>query len=237
MATFLEHFLHFFFPITCEACGCGLPADDYYRVCQSCREKIRFISGLYCRRCGIPLPDGGQHCYHCRQKSSFPYEFLRAATVYEGAVAGLIYQLKYRHKDYLKRFLAKLLTDALNQYPELAEADMVIPVPLHWTRKFNRGYNQSALLAEIVARHMNKPFFETILSKKRFTSPQVGLNRDKRLENLQNAFAVRNRATIKGKKILLIDDVCTTTSTLEQCAATLRRAGAAQVSALTIARD
>ncbi|OGS17714.1 MAG: hypothetical protein A2219_05220 [Elusimicrobia bacterium RIFOXYA2_FULL_50_26] len=237
MATFFEHFLHFFFPITCEACGCGLPADDYYRVCAACREKIRAISGLYCRRCGIPLPDGGEHCYHCREKKSFHYERLRAAAVYDGIVPGLIYQFKYLHKEYLKRFLGKLLVEALGQYPELLHTDIVIPVPLHWTRKFQRGYNQSALLAAIVAGHINKPFNDSILLKSKFTSPQVGLNREKRLQNLANAFVVRNPAYIKGKTILLIDDVCTTTSTLEQCAATLRRAGSTHVSALVLARD
>lgn len=234
--TILQHILHFFFPITCTCCHTDLPADDYYRICATCLENIKMIEGFYCLKCGIPLPDGGAHCFHCREKTSYHFENIRSVAVYEGLARDLIGKFKYQSKDYLNRFLGRLLIYAIDKY-SYNDVDIVIPVPIHWLKKMRRGYNQSELLAIVTAKYISKPLISNILIKTRLTRPQMRLNRENRIANLGGSFSVREKELIKGKNILLIDDVCTTGATIEECAKVLTRSGANKVYGLTVARD
>ena len=234
---FLHHFLHFFFPVTCAACGADLPADDYYRVCGNCVQRLPLIEGLFCQTCGVPLPDGGAHCYRCRKNPKRHYAIIRSAASYEDALKDLLHKFKYQNRDYLDRFFGKLLIDTTTLHPALLEADAIIPVPLHWTKKLRRGYNQSELLAVQLSRALGKPLLHTHLKKHRFTSSQASLTREKRLINLSSCFSCDNPQDLKGKTILLVDDVCTTGSTIDACAMALRQAGASAVHGLTVARD
>lgn len=212
--------LALFFPVRCACCGAALPHDDACRVCPACAGRIRLASGPVLR------PVNFRHV-----------EFIRSGCVYEGPARELLRKFKYGGRDYLSGFLAKTLIYALNSEPRFAEADAVVAVPLHWTRRLARGYNQSELLAREAAQYLGKPLLRGALARSRKTLPQFHLSRAERLENLRGCFSVRGRAAVKGKKLLLVDDICTTAATLEECARALRKAGASKVFGLTAARD
>ena len=237
MAGTLQRILGLFFPVTCIACGKDLPGDDYYRICDGCTTKIRLVEGLFCRKCGRPLPDGGAHCFDCRKKGRSHYEYARSAGVYEGLLRELIHKFKYQNKDYLDRLLGKMLIDAAERHKIIPETDAIIAVPLHWTKRMRRGYNQAGLLALRVAGHFGKPLIKRAVVRKKMTKTQIGLTREKRFENMKDSFAVRDAEAVRNKRILLIDDVCTTTATIDHCARALKKAGAKSVFALTLARD
>jgi ComF family protein len=212
-------------------------ADDHYRLCPDCFRSLKPLEGLLCQRCGLPLPDGGAHCYDCRKNPSAAFDRIRSAGSYGGLLKGLILQFKYQHKDFIVRPLARLLLDALDRAPFPVPVNLVAPVPLHWFKRFRRGYNQAELLAAAVAAHLDKPHLPCLLRRTRYTTAQSRLDRRARRANLAGCFSVRDHAATKGKSVLLIDDVCTTTATIHACAQALKSAGAKTVYGLTVARD
>jgi len=152
---------------------------------------------------------------------------------YEGALRGLIHLYKYGRVRTLAKPLADFLSAAL---PRDERFDAVTPVPLHWRRQWQRGFNQSELLAKALSRRCGIPVVHA-LRRVRATSAQAGLSNTRRRQNVTAAFAGRRAARLlKGKRVLLIDDVMTTGSTATACALTLKRAGAARVALLTVAR-
>lgn len=225
------------FPITCAACGVPLPSDDEYGICLRCMAEIKFVhDGLFCRKCGRPLPSGGEHCWRCK-KEKFHFEYVRSAVLYCGVMRDLIHKFKYKKAEHLQKFFAKLVIDAAGRYKEILNCPVVIPVPLHWIKKFMRGYNQSEIIAAIYAEKLGKLLLRNVLVRKTYTRQQANLNRDERLRNIAGAFAVKRHQTIIGKEVLLIDDVVTTCATLEQCSRILKESGAKKVYCLTLAHD
>lgn len=229
--------ISFFFPITCSSCGCDLPADDNLKVCAKCQKEIKLIDGLYCQLCGMPLKDGGYYCFLCRKKTKKYYENIRSSGVYDGVLRLLIHKFKYKGRDFLSKFFGSLLVETLKKQRYINDIDYVVPVPLHWFKKYKRGYNQAELLAFPLAVYLNKPLLKNNMIRSKFTLPQFTLNKQKRIKNLSNVFKYRNNATLKNKTILLVDDICTTGTTIDQCSKVLKEAGAKKVYALVLARD
>jgi ComF family protein len=151
-----------------------------------------------------------------------------------GTAEQLVYGLKFYHIKAMARAVAELAYPLLAG-EEFANVDMIVPVPLHWKRFYQRGYNQSELLAIMLGRKIHKPC-RKVLKRIRPTTRQATLSREERLKNLKNAFAVPHPEKVKDQKILLVDDVLTTGATLHACAETLLTAGAASVVVFTIAR-
>ncbi len=206
-------------------------------LCGACFAKLRFLSSPCCAACGIPFefdPGGADTlCGACiRERPS--YDRARAVFRYDDSSRSLV--LAFKHGDRIDaapayaRWLARA-GDGL-----IADVDLIAPVPLHWTRLFHRRYNQSALLANALARLASRPVAPDLLRRKRRTPSQGGLGRAERARNVRGAFAVRAGRLVEGKRILLIDDVLTTGATVEACATVLRKAGAASVDVLTLAR-
>lgn len=232
-----RHLINIIFPITCTSCGIDLPIDDSLRVCVVCKNNIKAIDNSYCCKCGLFLPDGGENCFFCLQKPKYYFEFIRSYGIYDGVLKKLIQRFKYNNKDYLGKFLGELMISTINNCDELIMADCIIPVPMHWFKKLTRGYNQTELLAKHISQHFDKPLLLNTLSRNKLSGSQVKLQRLKRIENIKGCFNINKREEIKGKDVLLIDDVATTCSTLNECAKTLRKAGASKVYCLTTARD
>jgi ComF family protein len=130
-----------------------------------------------------------------------------------------------------------MLFDAWGDHEGLGPVDAVVPVPLHWIRRRGRGYDQALLLAKDFSRRVGVPVEEGVLRRRRATKPQTELGRDERRENVRDAFEARRPEAVKGRTILLVDDVCTTGATIEACARALKAAGAKRVGALTAARQ
>jgi ComF family protein len=170
-------------------------------------------------------------CGVCRRK---PQTLDRVWTYgpYAGNLRQVIHLLKYDGM----RPLAQLLGERCARQSDAAQqADLIVPAPLHWTKRLERGFNQSLLLAQAVARRQALPCVPRALRRKRATPPQAGLSGVQRRAGLRGAFAAK-RELVEGKRILLVDDVVTTGATLEACAKALRRAGAVRVTAMAAAR-
>ncbi len=150
---------------------------------------------------------------------------------------GVIHAFKYADQPYLSSYLAGWMNKEWDKYPDLKEAQLILPVPLYKKKQRQRGYNQSELLARELAKLRNLPLDTTSLIRSRNTPSQTKLGREGRLQNMSGAFSCVNPAAVKGKIVLLIDDVATTGATLEGCAEALKAAGAKKVIAYTLARE
>ena len=234
-----KYVLHFFFPRTCFCCGCDLPARADGFLCGACEKQLEIPGPHICQRCGEVLKSGGAHCYACRGSKANKYKcrLIRSAFVFNAASRALVHALKYQQADYVADKMGQLLYQQFAHYPELAEADLIIPVPLHPKKKRARGYNQSELLARAFSRCTGLALDTLALQRTRDTVSQTKLGRQGRLENMVGAFTCSHPESVKGKIVLLIDDVATTGATLEGCAVALRQAGAKRVFAYTFARE
>ncbi len=214
------------FPPHCAGCGRWGAL-----LCTHCREAITPIPAPVCPRCGRPTLTPNL-CAVCRRDPP-PLTAIRSAAVFDGPLRAAIHRLKYRGQQSLARPLGMLMAEA---WPSsLFDADGLIPVPLHPSRERERGYNQAYLLAKTLGQHLGLPVIGEALYRIRPTQPQVYLDAPSRRENVANAFAAGS-ASVKGRRLVLIDDVCTTAATLSACAEALWQAGAAQVWAYTLAR-
>lgn len=201
-------------------------------------SKLRFLSGALCRRCGTPFEiavDTDQECGACLADPP-AYDRARAALEYGDISRDLVLALKYQGRrdslDLLASWMAAAGTDLLS------DADLIVPVPLHYIRLVRRGFNQSAWLAAALSRRSGIPLGVDVLKRTKSTPIQGGLSAEGRRRNVQGAFKVRpGRMTkVKGQKILLVDDVLTTGATAEACSRALKQAKAECVEVLTLAR-
>jgi competence protein ComFC len=178
-------------------------------------------------------------CFACRLEP--PRFVIRAATTYDGVIPPAVFRFKYAGRKSLAQPFGSLLRYAWHQYPELHDVGALIPVPLFARKERLRGYNQAELLAKNLSAEVSRPVLP-LLVRTRKTPTQTSLNRVQRQTNLHGAFALHpyalaRRDAWKGQSVLLIDDVATTTSTLQECAKVLHRAGIRTVRALVLARD
>jgi ComF family protein len=220
------------FPPACEVCR----APGLFPLCFACLAAMPVIAAPWCARCGQPLAaaDGGGGCRWCRRRPS-AFVRVRSSGIYAGVLREAIHALKFRGCRAMARPLGALMARAAADDPFAAHLDAVVPVPLHPTRLRARGFNQSALLAAVVARELGG--LATVagaLVRADLTSSQVGLAVDERRRNVRDAFAAGIR--LEGRRVLLIDDVVATGATAAACVKALRAAGAERVLVLTAAR-
>jgi ComF family protein len=236
-----DRLLHALLPAPCLGCGTPLPAPrsaaaPTLGLCQACRSRLRPLPSGGCAICGRPLQAAGLPpgwpCQACRdEKPSF--DRLLAVWSYEEPLTAVIRALKFRRLDYLGRHLGEVLAGRFAA--DLERIDLVVPVPLHWRRRFLRGYNQAERIARPLASRLGLPL-APLLRRARATPPQSLLGKAARVANLRRAFRVPDPARLRGRHLLLVDDVATTGATLEAAAAVLRAAGAAAVTAVTAGR-
>lgn len=222
-------------PPRCLICGKVINNDN--SLCPDCFKNINFIIKPYCICCGKPLSYGEAQslkCPTCLNKKTL-FRFCRSAVKYDDASKKLILDFKFLDHLENKKLLSNWLLMAGKDIFD-AGIDLIVPVPLHFTRLLKRKYNQSAVIANQLSKLSQIPADYTSLKKIKRTAPQISCNGKQRLNNVKKAFCVINAEKIKGKRIVLIDDVYTTGSTLKECAKALKKAGAKSVDALTIAR-
>ncbi len=231
-----RHALDLLFPPQCLRCR--VPTDAAGTLCPTCWQGITFITHPQCAACGLPFPydlGNGVLCGACvGQRPAF--ERARAVMIYDDASRDLLLAFKYADRTDAAPAYGAWLARAGGEL--LAEAELTVPVPLHWTRLFGRRYNQAQLLARAVGRISGCAVAPNLLRRQRKTPPQGRLTPAQRRANLVGAFAVGRRAaaSIRDKRVLLVDDVLTTGATASACARTLLRAGAGAVDVLTLAR-
>jgi ComF family protein len=227
----LYHFfwesLDWIFPPHCGGCN-----DLGKRWCSNCQSKTELIKLPVCNKCGGPVIQ--KEFVHKRCISEFnSIEFIRAYGIYRSPLSNAIHKLKYHHDIGISESLAPYI---IQLYKEINwETDYIIPVPLSREKLNERGFNQAKLIATPFSLAINRPLLSNVLVKIYDTKSQVGLSREERTINVQNAFIVREDI-IAGKRIVLVDDVSTTGATLEACAKALKKAGAASIVGLTLAK-
>jgi ComF family protein len=215
-------------------------------LCRDCVNDVFPVEAPICISCGFIYKSrqgDNRLCEDCIS-SPKPFRMARAPVVYDRALMNLIHSFTYRNKTQLVKPLGGLLFYAFQRWWDADGIDMVIPVPLYGSRLKQRGYNQAFLLIEhwrkIAAQFSmditGLQFNNNCLSRNRSTAPQTGLGRDERNTNMKNAFHIRDAESIRGKRILLVDDVYTTGATVNECARELLDSGARFVDVLTVAR-
>ncbi len=235
-----EAALDWVYPRHCYDCGRPIYEPGRSVLCRDCARLLQEtrLDGHVCSVCGMPLPAApgdGALCLTCMAEERY-FDRARSFFSYAGPVAPVIRSFKFRGEFFLG---PRLLEHALRRGwmpPQLEPPAAIVPVPLHRRRRRERGYNQAALLGRVLARHFRCPLIDRALKRTRHTSRQTGLSRTRRLDNVRGAFAITRPRAVRKMNLLVVDDVMTTGATVDECCKVLKRADAATVQALTLAR-
>jgi len=214
------------FPPTCPGCG-----EFAVRWCEACQQAVEVISDPVCEVCGMPLEKSGR-CLACLNARPH-FDAMRSWAVFNGTLRDALHNLKYKRNFGLGISLAEQIHRDFGKFPW--PVDALVPIPLSRGRQAQRGYNQVMLVAVPLADSMNLPTLPSALCRMRETRTQVGLNAHERRQNVQQIFQADSRL-VRGRRILLMDDVITTGATIADAARALREAGASAVYAFSIAR-
>src|SRR5690606_2557521 len=224
------------YPQRCVACGAA--TAEAHALCPRCWGGLAFIERPFCERLGTPFAVDIGGLLLSPAAIADPPVFARARAVarFDGAAWEMVHRLKYGDRMDLAEAMGRMMVRAGSEI--LAEAEVLLPVPLHRTRLFSRRFNQAAALARVISRHAGVPWEAEVLRRVKRTRPQAGLTRPQRAGNLQGAFAVppERRMAVEGRSVVLVDDVLTTGATANAASRALLRAGARQVDVLAFAR-
>jgi len=239
-----EGLLNLVFPLDCKICEKPIRESKGYSICEDCFKTIELIEQPYCMKCGKPLiptdffkQNREILCLDCKIKK-YSFEFSRSTGIYDKVLRKCIHLFKYYGEKKLAKPLGKLMIDYLLENNEFENKfDLIIPIPLHKNDLKKRGFNQSALLGKVIGNYFSIPIGESILKKKKLIPFQVNLSKKEREKNILNAFSVEKPEEIKGKNVLILDDVFTTGSTVAECAKELKKARANKIYVLTLARS
>ncbi len=236
LRSYFESFLEILYPEknTCFICDkYDKEIKDKY-ICCNCNKKLERLTGNLCKKCSKPINNDTTHlCNECKKDTKF-FETVKSPLKYTGLVKKSIYDFKYYDKTYYYKLFGSILLDYMvnNNYMDF---DLIIPIPLHKSKLRSRGYNQSELIAKFLSVKTNIKYSNCVKRIKK-TNVQNQLSKIKRRQNIKNAFLLTNLHIINNKRILLIDDIYTTGSTINECSKLLIENGAHSVYGLTIAR-
>ncbi len=223
----IDSLLNFIFPVACVVCGAQVFERRYSAVCPLCWNRLSQVAPPICPRCGMPAVAIEGPCGRCRTGENV-FDFARSAVLFNDCAREIVHHLKYSDRVSLAKPIGRMLRELMNR--ELFTARVVIPVPLHRSRERERGFNQ----AELIAKELALPVDARLLRRRKKTPTQTGLSRSERARNLTAAFELRG--IVAGKNVLIVDDVLTTGSTMNEIARVLKRGKAQRVEVLTFAR-
>jgi len=232
----LRAFLSLIYPPSCEACGAAVEHPSY--LCTRCAAGAVRIEPPFCQVCSEPFHGAITGTFTCANCAGRQFHFSSAVARYssEGVVRDFIHRFKYFREYHLRHPLAAWAAEALDDARIRAQpVDALVPVPLFRARERGREFNQAEVIARLVGRKAALPVSDCLL-RTRNTTSQVAYDRKLLMENLRNAFRMRQSTSVRGLHLVLVDDVLTTGSTLDECAGVLLKAGAASVRAITVAR-
>lgn len=233
--------LQVLYPISCHCCGELLdestnPTPPF--CCDSCYHRLTFDPGNQCQRCASrigPHSNSINRCLSCQKERYHFHRTVRLGT-YDNLLRDVILRMKHGTGEPLAEWIGQLWIQERKQQLQELDADVIIPIPLHWRRRLRRGYNQSEALAESLAQSLRLPCLPSLLKRIRATLPQTSQSSEARRTNVQGAFRARSHSRLERSTVLLVDDVMTTGSTLSEAAKELRKAGASHVIATVLAR-
>ena len=229
MRKILRKILELLYPSTCIFCGklCG------EGICKACREKVKYIREPRCKKCGKPIESReAEFCYDCR-KQTFHYEQGRSLWLHQEPISNSIYAFKYKNRQVDGEVYGREMARRFEKLIRFWEIDVIIPVPIHKKKRRKRGFNQAELIAKEVGNILNIPVNCTSVVRMKETTPQKELGSRSRKRNLKRAFRVTD-CRLKGKRVLLIDDIYTTGSTIDSIAEILGKTGCEKIYFLTI---
>lgn len=213
--------LNLLYPQNCLICNYRLNILTQSPICETCFNKIHINAAASC------VENDGE---------GFAFDSALYASTYDDTIKRCIHLFKYEGKLQMVNLLGKLMVDFANKNINAHEIDLIVPVPLHPKKLRERQFNQSEVLASYLAKRLNKKIAKDKVKRIKYTMPQTELKRDERIKNVDGAFLAKDGHDLKGKTILLIDDVFTTGATLHECAKALKNAGAKKVVAFALAR-
>jgi ComF family protein len=234
-----DFLLDFVFPPHCLLCNSFICSDEtqdnaYPRnlVCRTCWDGLNILPHPFCPLCRSFLDQNLRKCPKCPQ--SLPLSLNRSLGVFDPYYQTLVHHFKYNRKFSIGKNLGRRLGEILRKEEFSKGFDYIIPVPLHSSRKRERGYNQSRILAEEISKTISVSLAEKVLIRRKKTKDQTHLSVEERERNVRGAFVVKANLTLQGKKVILVDDVMTTGATLMECARVLKEAGAKEVIGVTL---
>ena len=225
-----------FYPAVCA--GCGTDVDSRDGICGECESKLARIVPPFCAKCSEPFSGAVTSAFECANCAHRELYFDAAVSGFRsrGIIRKVILDFKYGRQAHLRHVVAGWLFATMeDDRIRTRQFDLIVPVPLHPARQRERGFNQAALLAELLS-HKTSIRREAVLERVRYTTSQTAFDRAERMENLHGAFRLRKNSDVRKLRVLLVDDVLTTGSTLSECARVLKNAGAVSVHAVTAAR-
>ncbi len=236
----------FVFPAHCILCNASIPSESGvsgesrpgFLVCQDCWEGLNILPHPFCPGCRSFLdhsPDMSVMLRRCPRCPESHPALNRSLGLFDPDYQILIHNFKYRRKTTLGKSLGRRLGEILKKESLLEEIDYLIPVPLHPSRQRERGYNQSKILGQGISERTALPLLDRALLRKKNTRDQTDLSPEEREKNVKDAFEVRDKSVLKGKGVLLVDDVMTTGATLRECSRVLKKAGARIIIGATLA--
>jgi competence protein ComFC len=214
----IERILRLLYPAKCMVCETILKEESAAFLCESCKKDLKRYGRGFHKAYGLPDIDG-----------------LFAAFIYADGIETAIHAFKFKNQPGLSETISLLLFEELNKHGSLPEFDYIVPVPMHPRKKRQRGYNQSELIARQLGEYFDKEVRTDVLIKTRYTRPQSRLKRKERMHNLEGAFSINPDISVEGKRILLVDDVLTTGTTINTCAKILKDMGAVLIYGIVIA--
>ena len=226
------------FPSRCVVCGIVLSNNERIRICSECLSRISFVKAPICSCCGLPFVnyEGTDHlCGECTSSKQY-FSVARSVGKFEEPLLDVIHQFKYKGKIAVGGTLGRLMAEFEYDSFSIEGYSLILPVPLHQGRLKERGFNQSVILAREIAMKYSIHLDFGILKRTIHTKPQTGLGKKQRSMNVKGAFEVTDRGRIDGERVVLIDDVYTTGSTVRECARVLVKNGVEEVAVLTLAR-
>ena len=220
--------------IKCLFCGKELDFDSRYCTCDDCIKTLPFLRGKVCKCCGEPIKSKATYCMRCKNHIDRGFDSARAEFLYFGQIKNAIINLKYSGNKYYAEYLSNFIFDVYVR--ENLNCDVVIPAPISKNSLKQRGFNQTELLCDAFEKqglNVNYKCLQKVLE----TENQANLNFKDRQTNLNGAFKVVNKETVKNKNVLLVDDIFTTGATVSEIAFTLKKAGAKRVDVITLCHD
>ena len=227
----LQTFIGLFFPKTCLSCDKRLLENEQF-ICSNCNNSLKFLENI-CIICGAPKTT--RECKVCRT-NEFQFDKARSVFMFNKVVQNMIHEFKYNEMTQIAKFMGMKAQEYIERFQPFDHIDYIVPVPLHKVKKRSRGFNQAEYLAREISKNLNWKHLPKLIKRKKFTETQTKLNKDQRKKNVSLAFAINTKYDIKGKNILLVDDVFTTGATANSITIALKEKQVNKVYVLTIAR-
>lgn len=227
----INELLQLLFPLRCPVCD-EIVRPYGEKICTDCMKRLKLLTPPFCMKCGKKLMEEGEFCRDC---SSRRHEFVRGRALYEyESAAPAIYRFKYGNRREYADFFGEETVRYLGEFIRAVQPDALVPIPLHKKRSLKRGYNQATLLARAIGRYSGVPTEEKLLLRVKDTIPLKLLNPEERQNNLKKAFIMAQN-DVKLKTIIIIDDIYTTGSTIDEAARTLKAGGVQNIYFVTLA--